>query len=186
MYTRITYVSEIQFKTKIKVLRDWSFFPSYHYMDDISNRRYPESQSIHASLSSNNNIITEKKRILIVDDELDIANLYKLSLERDGFFVEIFNDPLLALSRYKAGAYDLLLLDINMPRMNGLKLYQEILSRHSDNHVEVCFITASGEYNKQFKELFPGLEEADCFIRKPIALKALNEKVKSQLPSCKD
>jgi DNA-binding response OmpR family regulator len=99
-------------------------------MDDIINRRYAKS-SIHASLSSNNNnIITEKKRIMIVDGELDIANLYKLSLERDGFSVEIFFDPLLGLSRYTAGAYDLLLLDINMPRMNGFKLYKEILSRH--------------------------------------------------------
>jgi two-component system alkaline phosphatase synthesis response regulator PhoP len=181
MYACITYVSEIQFKPKIKVLQDWSFFPSYHYIDDIINRRHHESQSIHASLSSNNNIITEKKRILLVDDEPDLANLYKLSLERDGFFVEIFNDPLLALSRYKAGAYDLLLLDINMPRMNGFKLYQEILLRHLDRHVKVCFITAFEEYDNQFKELFPGLEEADCFIRKPIALKALTEKVKSRL-----
>jgi DNA-binding response OmpR family regulator len=118
---------------------------------------------------------------MIVDDELDIANLYKLSLERDGFFVEIFNDPLLALSSYKTGAYDLLLLDINMPRMNGFELYQEILSRHLDNHVKVCFIIAFEEYDNQFKELFPGLEVADYFIRKPIALKTLTEKVKSRL-----
>ena len=118
---------------------------------------------------------------MIVDDDMDIANLYKLSLERDGFFVEIFNDLLLVLSRYKAGAYDLLLLDISMPKMNGFKLYQEILSRHSDYHVKVCFVTAFEEYDNQFKELFPGLEEADCFIRKPIALKALTEKVKSRL-----
>ena len=69
-------------------------------MDNIINSSHPESQRINTSLSSNNNIITEKKRIMIVDDELDIANLYKLSLERDGFFVDIFNDPLLALSRY--------------------------------------------------------------------------------------
>ena len=181
MYACITCVSEIQTKPKIKVLQDWSFFPSYSYMDNIINSSHPESQRINTSLSSNNNIITEKKRIMIVDDELDIANLYKLSLERDGFFVDIFNDPLLALSRYKAGAYDLLLLDINMPRMNGFKLYQEILSHHSNDHVKVCFITAFEEYNNQFKELFPALEEADCFIRKPIALKALSEKVKSRL-----
>jgi CheY-like chemotaxis protein len=182
MYARITYVSEIQCKSKIKGhLQDWSFFPSYCYMDNIINSSHPESQRIDTSFSSNNNIITAKKRIMIVDDELDIANLYKLSLERDGFFVEIFNDPLLALSRYKAGAYDLLLLDLNMPRMNGFKLYQEILSSHLDNHVKVCFITAFEEYDNQFKELFPGLEEADCFIRKPIALKALTEKVKSRL-----
>ena len=182
MHARITNVSEIQSKPKIKVpLQDWNLFPYYHYTDDITNRRYPESQRIDTSLSSNNNIITEKKKIMIVDDELDIANLYKLSLERYGFFVEIFSDPLLALSSYKAGAYDLLLLDINMPRMNGFRLYQEILSRHLDNHVKVCFITAFEEYNNQFKELFPRLKEADCFIRKPIALKALTEKVKSRL-----
>lgn len=147
----------------------------------INLRSHPGSQSIHTSFSSSNNIITEKKRILIVDDEMDIANLYKLSLERDGFFVDILNDPLLALSSYKTGAYDLLLLDINMPRMNGLKLYQAIPSRHLDNQMKVCFITAFEEYDNQFKELFPGLEEADCFIRKPIALKALTEKVKSRL-----
>jgi len=64
----------------------------------INLRSHPGSQSIHTSFSSSNNIITEKKRILIVDDEMDIANLYKLSLERDGFFVDILNDPLLALS----------------------------------------------------------------------------------------
>ena len=182
MYACITYVSEIECKPKIKVpLQDWSFFPSYQYMGYIINRSYPESQRIDTSLSSNNNIITQSKRILIVDDDVDIANLYKLSLERDGFSVEIFNDPLLALSRYKAGAYDLLLLDIHMPRMNGFKLYQEILSRHSDNCMKVCFITAFEEYDKQFKELFPGLDEADCFIRKPIALKALTKKVRSRL-----
>ena len=117
MYACITYVSEIQFKPKIKVLQDWSFFPSYCYVGNIINNSRPESQRIDTSLSSNNNITTEKKKIMIVDDELDITNLYKLSLERDGFFVEIFDDPLLALSRYKAGVYDLLLLDINMPRM---------------------------------------------------------------------
>jgi DNA-binding response OmpR family regulator len=105
--------------------------------------------------------------------------LYKLNLEHDGFSVEIFSGPLLALSRYKVGAYDLLLLDIHMPRMNEFKLYQEILSRHPDNHVKVCFISTFEEYDKQFKELFPGLEEADCFIKKPIALKALTKKVKS-------
>ena len=75
----------------------------------------------------------------------------------------------------------MLLLDINMPRMNGFKLYQEILSHHSDDHVKVCFITAFEEYNNQIKELFPALEEADCLIRKPIALKDLSEKVKSRL-----
>jgi CheY-like chemotaxis protein len=59
-----------------------------------------------------------------------------------------------SLSSYKTGAYDLLLLDINMPRMNGFKLYQEILSRHLDNHVKVCFITAFEEYDNLLRNYF--------------------------------
>ena len=83
MYAHIAYVSQIQFKPKIKGhLQDWSFFQSCCYLDNIIN---PESQRIDTCLSSNINIITAKKGIMIVDDELDIANLYKLSLERDGF-----------------------------------------------------------------------------------------------------
>ena len=65
-----------------------------------------------------------------------------------------------------------------MPIMNGFKLYHEILSHHSNDHVKVCFITAFEEYFDEFKELFPAFDEIDCFIRKPIALKALSEKVK--------
>jgi two-component system response regulator ChvI len=114
-----------------------------------------------------------------VDDDPDIAYLYKLSLESDGFVVHSFNDPLLVLSNYKAGAYDLLLLDIKMPHMNGFELYQKI--RLADNHAKVCFIIAFEEYHKEFKELFPGLKEADCFIRKPIELESLTKKVKSLL-----
>jgi DNA-binding response OmpR family regulator len=114
-----------------------------------------------------------------VDDDHDIANLYKLSLEHDGFIVHSFNDPLMALSNYEAGAYDLLLLDIKMPQMNGFELYQKI--RLVDDYPKVCFITAFEEYQTEFKELFPDLNEADCFIRKPIELESLTKKVKSRL-----
>jgi DNA-binding response OmpR family regulator len=116
-----------------------------------------------------------------VDDDRDIANLYKLSLERDGFVVDSFNDPLLALSGYEAGAYDLLILDIKMPQMNGFELYQKI--RLADAHTKVYFISAFEEYQTEFKELFPDLKEADCFIRKPIELESLTKKVKSLLQS---
>jgi two-component system response regulator ChvI len=114
-----------------------------------------------------------------VDDDPDIANLYKLSLESDGFIVSSFNDPLSVLSNYKAGAYDLLLFDIRMPHMNGFELYQKI--RLADKHAKVCFISAFEEFHTEFKESFPDLKEADCFIRKPIELESLTKKVKSLL-----
>jgi len=180
MYAHIASVSQIQFKPKIKgYLQDWSFFPSYCYMDNIINNSHPESQRIDTSLLSNNNDITANKRILIVDDDTDIATLYKLSLEHDGFVVDAFNDPLLALSNYKVGTYDLLLIDIKMPQMNGFELYQKL--RNMDDNPRVCFITAFEEFNKEFKELFPNFREKGCFLRKPIELQSLTRAVKSEL-----
>lgn len=79
--------------------------------------------------------IEGKNRILIVDDESDIARLFKLSLERQGGFeVDVYNDPIVALSNYKPGIYDLLLLDIKMPEMNGLELYQSIREKDKEKN----------------------------------------------------
>jgi CheY-like chemotaxis protein len=177
---------------KIKgVFQDHNFFQFYHYIltpnirPNISlNNTHSEVRGSDSSLKSNNSFITDntkKQRILVVDDDRDISNLYKLSLEHDGFIVYSFNDPLLALSNYKAGAYDLLLLDINMPQMNGFELYQKI--RLVDDYTKVCFISAFEEYETEFRELFPDLNEADCYIRKPIELESLTKKVKSRLQS---
>ena len=182
--------SEDHFIAKKWVFQDHNFFQFYHYLltpnirPSISLNNHSEVLGSDSSLKSNSSFITdntEKQRILVVDDDRDISNLYKLSLEHDGFIVYSFNDPLLALSNYKAGAYDLLLLDINMPQMNGFELYQKI--RLVDDYPKICFISAFDEYETEFKELFPDLNEADCFIRKPIELESLTKKVKSRLGS---
>ena len=135
-----------------------------------------KTTKMDSSLSAIND---QTQRILLVDDDADISNLFKLSLERDGFVVDTFNDPLLALFNYKAGAYDLLLLDIKMPHMNGFELFQKI--KQLDDKVKVCFVTAFEESYIKFRRLFPNMEEGDFFIRKPIELRALAQKVKSQL-----
>ena len=169
--------SEDRFIASIKgVVQDHNFFQFYHYVltPNISLNNHSKVRGDDSSLRSNNSFITdttEKQRILVVDDDRDISNLYKLSLEHDGFIVHSFNDPLLALSSYKSGAYDLLLLDINMPQMNGFELYQKI--RLVDDYTKVCFISAFEEYETEFRELFPDLNEAD----------SLTKKVKSRLQS---
>jgi CheY-like chemotaxis protein len=131
--------------------------------------------------------IEGKNRILIVDDEPDIARLFKLGLERQGGFeVDVYNDPISALTNYRPGIYDLLLLDIKMPKMNGLELYQSIREKAKDKErngggeIKVCFITAFEESFNEFKGLFPNLE-IDCFIRKPISIDKLVEAVKAKL-----
>ena len=79
-------------------------------------------------------------RILLVDDEYDISLTFKIVLEESGFIVDSFNDPLLALTNFKAGTYNLLLLDIKMPKMNGFELCKQL--KKIDSSVKVCFITA--------------------------------------------
>ena len=118
------------------------------------------------------------KRILIVDDEEDIAWCFKIGLECAGFVVDIFNDPMKSLSAYKAGVYDLLLLDVRMPRMNGFELYDKI--KEIDDKVDVCFITAFEEYYDEIKKRFP-YEKTEWYIRKPIGIEALIRKVKARL-----
>jgi DNA-binding response OmpR family regulator len=112
-----------------------------------------------------------KYRVMIVDDEPDITAIFKIGLENNQFIVTTFNDPLEALSRFKPGLYDLLILDIRMPGMNGFQLYQKI--RSIDEKVKVCFLTAFEEARGEFKSSFPFLEEVKCYLKKPITVRDL-------------
>jgi two-component system, OmpR family, response regulator ChvI len=113
----------------------------------------------------------KKQRILLVDDEPDITSTFDMILQMNGFEVDTYNDPLLALSNFKPNSYGSALLDIRMPKMNGFELYKKI--KDIDNKIEVCFITAFEDYREEFKESFPQLEEAKYFIRKPKAIEDL-------------
>jgi two-component system, OmpR family, response regulator ChvI len=120
----------------------------------------------------------KKKRILLVDDEQDITFAFRIGLEDNGFAVDTFNDPQEALSNFKAGLYDLLLIDVRMPKMNGFELYREI--EKIDNKPKICFITAFEVYYKSLRELFP-TTKVDCYIKKPITTDDLVQRIKSEL-----
>jgi two-component system, OmpR family, response regulator ChvI len=105
------------------------------------------------------------KRILIVDDEPDVNLAVRIVLEENNFIVDSFNDPLLALENFKANLYDVLILDIKMPKKDGFEVYKEVMK--IDNRVKVCFLTAGDVNYRSLKETFPTLYE-DQFIRKPI------------------
>ena len=113
----------------------------------------------------------KKYRVMIVDDEQDITTVFRMGLENNQFIVTTFNDPIEALSRFKPGLFDLLILDVRMPGMNGFQLYQKI--RDIDDKVKVCFLTAFEEAKGEFKSSFPFLEEAKCYLKKPITLQDL-------------
>ena len=105
------------------------------------------------------------KRILIVDDEPDVNLALRIVLEDNNFIVDSFNDPLRALENFKVNLYDLIILDIKMPKKDGFEVYKEILK--IDNRVQVCFLTAGDINYRSLKETFPTLDE-NQFIRKPI------------------
>jgi DNA-binding response OmpR family regulator len=113
------------------------------------------------------------KRVLLVDDEPDLNLTIKIILEDNGFKVDSFTDPLLAFKNFKeeAGSYDLVILDIKMPNMNGFELYRQI--KKIDDKAKVCFLSAGEIYYDQFrKELFPALDD-NCYIQKPIETEML-------------
>jgi DNA-binding response OmpR family regulator len=108
----------------------------------------------------------KQKKILAVDDEPDLTKLCSLALEYHGFKVDTFNNPQEALSNYKPGYYDLVILDIKMPKMDGFELYDEI--KKKDRKTKVCFLTASELYYEEFRKKEYCALDRDLFIRKPI------------------
>jgi DNA-binding response OmpR family regulator len=122
-----------------------------------------------------------KLRILAVDDEPDLTMLCRMSLEHYGFEVDTFNDPQEALSKFKPGSYDLVILDIKMPKMDGFELYHKI--KKKDNNANICFLTASELYYEEFRKKEYYALDKSMFIRKPIdneeLLKAVNRLMSS-------
>ena len=118
------------------------------------------------------------KIILIVDDDPDVATVFSIGLEDKGFEVYSYNDPLEALSNFKSNFYDLLLIDVNMPKMNGFELCTQILK--FDVNVRICFITA-GEINiEALREVYPNIS-VGCFIKKPVTIDYLVKRIKAEL-----
>ena len=125
---------------------------------------------------NNNNIAT----ILLVDNESDNTCVLSMGLDDAGFKVDAYNDPILALSNFKPNFYSLLILDINMPKMNGYELCKEI--RKIDDKIKISILTVSEIYNESLKAPPPRLlDDVKCFIPKPVAIDDFVKKVKEEL-----
>jgi DNA-binding response OmpR family regulator len=108
----------------------------------------------------------KKKRVLLVDDEPDICMAYQIVLEDAGFECIAYTDSVKALQEFKPSYYDLILLDIKMPVLNGFELCKKI--REIDKTVHIMFITASEAYYEKFRgQHFPELSKIN-YIQKPI------------------
>lgn len=118
----------------------------------------------------------------MVDDEQDVTYAIKMVLQSNGFVVDSYTDPTLALANFKPGLYDLLLLDIKMPKINGLDLHGKM--KEIDGNVKTCFLTASELFYEEYRSLdaYPTIDKA-YFIQKPCRSEELIHKLNEILYS---
>jgi DNA-binding NtrC family response regulator len=114
------------------------------------------------------NKMSVPKNILFIDDEKDVTFTIKIILEQTRLFsVDSFNDPDLALKRFKPNVYALVLIDIMMPKMDGFELYEQL--KKIDPDVNVCFLTAREMYHHEVREVKHCALNKDLFLQKPIS-----------------
>lgn len=128
------------------------------------------------------------KRVLIVDDEPDVTLTFKAGFDYSNYSdnnntnsrIEIYtyNNPLEVLSGFKPDFYDLLLVDISMPILNGFELYEKIIEK--DINVKACFMTAGDINREALREIYPSIS-LGCFIRKPVTIDYLVNRIRAEL-----
>ena len=110
--------------------------------------------------------------ILILDDEIDVTNVLKKGLEKQApFTVHAFNDPDAALKSTAQNRYDLMIVDIRLPKMDGFEFCEKALQK---TDAKVVFITASHKYYEEYQKRFPQWD-GNCFVLKPISISVLTQ-----------
>jgi DNA-binding response OmpR family regulator len=113
-------------------------------------------------------------RLLVVDDERDVADALKAGLQQKGFAVDVYYDPIKAVANFKPDAYDLVISDIKMPKMNGFEMVYEL--KKIDANVQVIFLTGYVDLMKEVNKLFTKLNVLEV-IQKPIGISQLVERI---------
>ncbi|MEO9069383.1 MAG: response regulator, partial [Ginsengibacter sp.] len=115
-------------------------------------------------------------KILIVEDEKKIADTLKFGLDEVGFNVEVAYDGKLGYHLFRANDFDLIVLDINLPGINGYDLCK--LIRNQNQHIPVLMLTSMSALNDKIEGYESG---ADDYMTKPFEFKELLLKIKSLL-----
>jgi CheY-like chemotaxis protein len=138
-------------------------------------------------LSSDEQQEERKKRIMTVDDEEDVVFCLSKVLQETGQFdVDGFTDSQYALSSFKQAKYDLVILDIRMPKMDGFELYEKL--KNIDKNVDICFLTAVNDFN-EYRIIHPDItdeiekDKDSCIIDKPADSEQLIKKINKVIGS---
>ena len=117
----------------------------------------------------------EKKKILVVEDEKNIASVLAYNLKKEGYDCDVACDGVKGLEMALSGGYDLLLLDIMLPGMTGFEICEQV---RMQSQVPIIFVTA----REEDKDKILGLETgADDYVTKPFSFKELMARIRSAL-----
>jgi DNA-binding response OmpR family regulator len=118
-------------------------------------------------------------RILLVDDDHDILQFLKQGLELKGLQVNAYSSAQEALRSFKPDVFDLAILDVRMPDMNGFQLYREIKNR--DHSITAYFLSAFEIHPSEFKKVFPSMGEIKAIIKKSVSIHQLLNQIAPSL-----
>jgi DNA-binding response OmpR family regulator len=114
---------------------------------------------------------------MIIDDDVDINNLFKIFLEYNGYNIDAYTNPVEGIQKIRKNSHDLIILDLKMPKMDGMRLYRKI--KEIDDTVIVCLRTADKNYIQELQKDILDVEKT--VIYKPILLRDLKNKIDSLL-----
>ena len=117
--------------------------------------------------------IKNNKRIMVIDDDKDITDLFSIFLESNGYIVNAYTNPLEAFHNFRKSSHDLIIIDLKMPIMDGMTLYHKI--KEIDNKIIICFTTADKNYIQQLQKGSIDIEQ--IVLYKPVLLKDLKNKI---------
>jgi len=110
---------------------------------------------------------------MIIDDDKDITTLFLTFLEYNCYSVDAYTNPVEAFNNFSKNSYDLIILDLKMPKIDGMTLYHKI--KAIDNNVIICFTTADINYIKDLRKGIIDIEK--IVLYKPVLLKDLKNKI---------
>jgi DNA-binding response OmpR family regulator len=110
---------------------------------------------------------------MIIDDHIDITNLFSTFLEYNGYIIDAYTNPVEAFHNFTKNSHDLIILDLKMPKMGGMTLYHKI--KEIDNNVIICFTTADINYIEDLRKGIIDIEK--IVLYKPVLLKDLKNKI---------
>ena len=122
-----------------------------------------------------------KKKILVADDDTDFTSVVRAILDHAGFAIDTVSNGEEALKAIKKQKYDLLILDVVMPKIDGIKLFRMARKSKRYSQIPVLFISGHSSRERLMEQHKEEIDKAAAYMEKPIKTKVFIEKIQTLL-----